>query len=307
MKKILLVLIACIACTTFAQPMKVLVLDFENKANLNQDKALIGGITAESLAAKGFEALAEGLISSGNVSLIDRRDFMKQTEAVQPEGSDLKVSFIRAAQTLNADIALKGALMSLSPSKKTVSVGGVTSESLIFTVRVTLEALSTHDGNIIAMKSGKASTSFRQTDVQQTTIGEDDFYDMLLTAINDAIPAMMKDLEARLELAKNYEKVTVSIKTDADPALVEIDGTLVGTTPIEKLAVYKGDHLITVGKPGYRNVSKRIMIEENTAFEIPMLRTELTADELKEVLEKMRLDVILGIPEPPIIIKKIQD
>jgi len=90
------------------------------------------------------------------------------------------------------------------------------------------------------------------------------------------------------------------VHTTADPALVEIDGILVGTTPLEDFEIYKGDHILTVGKPGYRDMTKRILFESDARVEVPMMRTELTADELKEVLESMRMHVFLG--EPGIVI-----
>lgn len=302
---------AFVAFNSFAEPINVALLDFENKATLSSDTELTAGISADSIAAKGVDALTEGLVKEKNISLIDRRDFIRQTERIELKGPEktetLKPSFLKAAQAVNADIALRGILMSLQPSKRTVSAGGINSESLVFTVRVALQALDTRDGSVIAMKSGSATTQFRQSDVQKTTVGEDAVYDMLLAAINDAVPDFVKEISGRLEADRDRPMVAISVKTDADPALVEIDGTLVGTTPVEKLEIYKGDHILTVGKPGYRDVNRRIQIDSDTAFEIPMLRTELSADEVKEVMEKMRMDMIIGMPEPPVIIRSFQE
>ncbi len=85
--------------------------------------------------------------------------------------------------------------------------------------------------------------------------------------------------------------------------MVEIDGILIGTTPIENFEIYKGDHVLTIGKPGYRDITKRILFESDARVEVPMLRTELTADELKEVLESMRMHVFLG--EPGLVIHQL--
>ena len=80
-------------------------------------------------------------------------------------------------------------------------------------------------------------------------------------------------MENHLAKDKNQPVIALSVKTSADPALVEIDGVLVGVTPLEKFTIHKGDHVFTVGKPGYRDVSKRILFEKDTAIDVPMIRT----------------------------------
>ena len=86
--------------------------------------------------------------------------------------------------------------------------------------------------------------------------------------------------------------VALTLKTLAEPAMVEIDGMLVGTAPMEKMEVYAGDHVICISKPGYQEISKRVLIQKDTTLTVPMLRNELTMEELKEISKDMSLNRI---------------
>ncbi|MBI2437969.1 MAG: PEGA domain-containing protein, partial [Lentisphaerae bacterium] len=113
----------------------------------------------------------------------------------------------------------------------------------------------------------------------------------------------------RREQQGSRPKVKLSVKTGAaDPALVEIDGTLIGTTPLANFEVYAGDHVITIGKAGYQDVSKQILLKADTAIEVPLFRAKLSAEEMKAVLDKARLNVIAGAGgvEPAWIINTIE-
>jgi hypothetical protein len=116
-------------------------------------------------------------------------------------------------------------------------------------------------------------------------------------AIADAVPTIEKSVESRQAQAAARPKIKLSVKTSADPALLEVDGILVATTPVENLEIYQGDHVMTVGKAGYRDVTKRIMFDKSSSIEVPMLRTELSADEWKSVLEKARLNILNYQPD----------
>ena len=159
---------------------------------------------------------------------------------------------------------------------------------------------------MIAMVDGVGQKEFRQTDFQKTVVGEDDLVQLLQSAMEKAVPALTQALQARAEQKRGRQVVKLSVKSSADPALVEIDGMLIGTTPLKDFQTYQGDHIITVGKAGFRDVSKRILLSKDMALEVPLIRTELTADEIKEVLEKSRLNVIAGLPESAILINTLE-
>lgn len=311
-----IVLICCgvaMASTMLAQPLRVAVMDFENQASVSPDASLVGGIQPKAIAEKGIYVLDASLANQEDFKLIDRRDFIRQIESVPPQGGDkdkgaaIKPSFLRAAQALNADVVLRGALLSYAPGKQTVNQGGYKTEFVDLSLRVALQALDTRDGTVIAAAEGVANQKFRQTESLQTVMGEDDLTGLLRTAVENAIPQLNDLLQKRVSKERARPKVKLSVKTSADPALVEIDGIMIGTTPLVGFDVYKGDHVLTVGKAGYRDVNKQIMFESDTSIEVPMLRTELTADELKEVLEKMRMNVVVGVPDPALIINAIDD
>jgi len=107
------------------------------------------------------------------------------------------------------------------------------------------------------------------------------------------MPEVEKTVTKRIEQNAEKGRLAISIKTLADPAMVEIDGMLVGTTPMDKMEVYAGDHVITITKPGYREVSKRILVQKDTSLTVPMLRNELTMEELKVlVAARLNLDLL---------------
>ena len=49
---------------------------------------------------------------------------------------------------------------------------------------------------------------------------------------------------------------------------------------------------------------KAILFERDSAIEIPMLRTQLSAEELKEIVEKARVNMIIG--DPGILVTPLQ-
>jgi len=287
-----------------ALAMRVALLDFDDQAGMASDPRLGGLLAPGSLARKGVYLLAKDLVGRPGMTIIDRRDFMAQVEKLRPEDKGKKTptrpSFIQAAQALRADAVIRGSVLSFSTGKRVVNQAGYHADFSTLTLRVALEALDPTDGSVIAMADGKAETSVRQTAELQTVLSEDDILGLLDKAINAALPDLEAGLQKRAELQRKRERVKLSIKTSADPALVEIDGILVGSTPVEGLEIYKGDHVLTIGKPGYQDITKRIMFEKDTSIEVPMIRVQLTASELKEVLEKMRMHVVIG--EPALII-----
>ena len=281
-------------------PIRAVVLEFQDQTGQRSDALLGGAIEPGAMAEKGVFLLGKSMANRPGLTLVDRRDLLSQMEKLRPldEGTTTptRPSFLQAAQALRADVVLRGSLMSLSPGKQLINQGGQQVEFSTLSVRVGLEALDAKDGAVIAVQDGVARQQFRQTAQLQTQLGEDDVLQLVEKALNDAVPALEKALMARAEQARNRPTVRLSIKTSADPALVEIDGLLVGSTPIEGLQVYQGDHVLSIGKPGHQQVTKRILLENDTAIEVPMLREQLTAEELKEIYEKIQLKVIQAEP-----------
>ncbi|HMP76477.1 MAG TPA: PEGA domain-containing protein [Kiritimatiellia bacterium] len=297
-------------CIAVAEtPIRAVVLEFQDQTGQRSDALLGGAVAPGAMAEKGVFLLGKAMGNRPGLTLVDRRDMMNQMEKLRPRDEGLptptRPSFLQAAQALRADVVLRGTLMSLSPGKQLINQGGQQVEFSTLSVRVGLEALDAKDGAVIAVQDGVARQQFRQTAQLQTQLSEDDVLQLVEKALNDAVPALEKSLMARAEQARNRPTVRLSVKTSADPALVEIDGLLVGTTPIESLQVYKGDHVLTIGKPGHQQVTKRILLENDTAIEVPMLREQLTAEELKEIYEKIQLRVIQT--EPGLIIHTIVD
>lgn len=290
------------------QPLRVAVLEFQDQTGQPADALLGGAVAPGAMAEKGVFLLGKLLANREDFVLVDRRDLIAQMERLQPkdqgERTPTKPSFLQAAQALRADVVLRGSLLSLSSGKQIVNQGGHQAEFATFSVRVALEALDAKDGAVIAAADGVARQPFRQTESLKTVLGEDDLFQLMEKSVAEAIPALEKSLAARAEQAKSRPTIKLSVKTTEDPAMVELDGLLVGTTPIEGLEVYRGDHVLAVGKPGYQQVTKRILFEKDTSVEVPMLREQLTADELAAIYEKIQLKVIQT--DPGVIIHTIE-
>jgi hypothetical protein len=287
------------------EPMRVAVLDFENRASSLPSYLPSELLSSDSLAEKGAFLVNKQLAGREDFRLIDRRDFFDQLERLKVEAGK-EPSFLRAAQQVNADVVLRGSLLTISTSRSSVNQGGYRSTLDDVTIRVGLEALDARDGSVLAAADGAASRRFRQTDAVQTIMGEDDLLQLMAGALDEAIPSVGTALANWRDEQDEQPVIKLSVTTSDDPALIEIDGVLIGSTPLVDFEVYRGDHTITIGKPGFRDISKRILLEKDTRIEVPMLRTELSADELKEILEKARLNIYSGL-ESGIIIQTIED
>ncbi len=309
MKKILVLACMFIATVCSADPFRVLLLDCKDETGQKPDQVLGGGIAPGALAQKGIYSFGKQLLNSGSYVLIDRRDFASEMEKVavknKIEGKDATPSFLHAAQILGADTVLRSSLLSFSSGKQKVDQGGYKTELTTLSIRVVLEALDSVDGAVIGMAEGVADAQFRQTQSVETSLSENDVLQLLDQAFSKAIPEITRAMEARKSRKDTRKVLKISIVSNADPAMVEIDGVLVGTTPLKNHEIYEGDHVITVGKPGYQDINKRIAFKKDTEITVPMLRTQLTMEELKEVLEKMRFHSIAVI-EPPVMIRTME-
>jgi hypothetical protein len=281
-------------------PTRVAVLEFQDQTGMKADALQGGGIAPGAMAEKGVFVLGKTLANRPGFTLIDRRDLMEQMDKLAPkdqgEATPTKPSFLQAAQLLRADVVLRGSILSLSSGKQMVNQGGYQADLSTLSVRIGLEALDAVDGSVIAASDGVARHSVRQTANVQTQLGEDDVLMLMEKAVGEAVPSLEKALTARADAQKQRPTIKLAIKTDADPALVEIDGVLVGSSPVEEIEVYQGDHVLTISKPGYQQVTKRILFEKDARIEAPMLREQMTAEEWARIYEKASLKIIKADP-----------
>jgi PEGA domain len=292
----------CMTITTHARPVRVIMLDFADETGGIADPSLTGKLNVKSFAEKGPYFLQQSLLTSPEFTLIDRRDFIRQIESLQPrDGSDpvpgtffatrerptpLSPTFFNAARSLQGDALIRGSLLALSTSKEKINQAGYTAEFTTLTLRVMLQALDTVNGGVMAVEEAKASRKFRQTGSVQTEIGEDALLDLYQEAITAAVPGIEKQLKDKLNHAN---KVKVWIATSADPAMIELDGILLGSSPIEGVDVLSGDHTLTVTRPGYETITKKLMLENSMKITVPMISNQLSAEERKEALSNMNL------------------
>lgn len=292
-----------------AAPTRVALLDFENDTGSTPDAKLGGSIDPEAVTAKGPFLLAQKLAGNPAFSLIDRRDFTTQIENQQltdaGKPTTVRPSFLHAAQALRADAVIRGTILSYSTGKQVVNQGGYQSEFTTTTLRVGLQALDAIDGTVLAMSDGAGSIKLRQTAALETVLSEDQIIDLFNKALTDAVPQLSKNIASWQAQQGARPRMKVTVKTNDDPALVEIDGILVGSTPLENFEVYKGDHVLRVNKPGYYDMSKRILVDADMSIEVPMLRTELSAEEVYDIYKNAQLSIFEGV-EPALVIDRVR-
>ncbi len=288
-----------------AAPLRVAVLDGLDETAGRPDASKYVETPADSFTKKAYYLLAAQLTTDPDMSVIDRRDLLGQVQKSEKDGPAGSASVLRAVQMLNADIMIKPVLLVFSTSKEMIDINKQTAENIKLQMKISIQALSPVDGSIVAMAEGGAINNLRQTDSVKKTIGDAEATQMMEDAMKIAVPELLQKIKAnQLAVAqKPVKKLTIT--TDADPALVEIDGLLVGSTPLNDYEVYEGDHAIAVSRPGYRALSKKINITKNVAIQVPMLKTDLSADDIKELVSKAKVNIYSGI-EPALIIKETE-
>lgn len=292
-----------------AAPLRVVVLDFVDATGMKSDERLGGAIAAGALAEKGVNAIGKQLANKEGFVLLDRRDFLAQLDQTRTldmgTNTPIRPSFLQAAQALRADAVLRGTILSLSTSKQLINQGGYTADNSVMTLRVSLEALDALDGTVIAVADGSSKFTVRQTEAVQTVLSEDDVLGMMDSALAKAVPPLEEALNARVAQLQARPTVKLTVKTTSEPAMVEIDGLLIGSTPIDNFELYKGDHVLRITKPGFQQITKRVLFEKDTMVEAPMLREDLTAEEKKQVLDSANIDLI-GSDVPGLIIHSVE-
>ncbi len=303
MKKIVLMLsvILLVASVCQAVTPRIALLDFEDETGTDVGEFLVGGTTTEGLAAKAAFTLARQVVGTDGFTLVDRRDFTSQLDQ-EFLGLDQefrpRASFLHAAQMLRVDAVLAGSLLSFSTSTERVNRGANEVEFTNLSLRVAVRALDAVDGSILAMGEGVAHKKVRQSASTTTTWGEDDMLELMAEAISQASDELVPQLQKRIANRKERDRATLTVLSTDDPAMVELDGMLVGSTPMENLQVYVGDHILRVSRPGYRTITKRFIVNGDVKITTPMFRVELTALERKEMIEKLNMEIFLTNGEP---------
>jgi hypothetical protein len=307
MRALLILISLSFAITMQAADLRVAVLDFDNLAGIKSGDDLGALGNDASLAEKGALLLNQQLAGIDGLRVIDRRDFMRKLETGAGKEDSIQPSFIHAAQLLRADAVLRGTLMSISRNRRvlkaTAKDGGVEFETI--TIRVMIQALDAIDGSVLAAAQGKESMELRQSDIERTEMGTDELLSMMENALEQAMSHLSGPLSKKIASRAKSSRVGISVHSTDDPALIEIDGVLVGSTPMESLQIYKGDHVLTVSRPNYMTITKRIVLESDATIRVPMLRTDLTVEERNEIYKGADMKVYMSNGKPDLLIQTI--
>ena len=293
-----------------AEPVRVVLLAFADETGMTSDEALGGTIDTKALAAKGIYLTSQRMLAKADFSIVDRRDFLVQMKKIKQndEGAptSTRPSQLDAARALNADVLLRGSLISFSTGKEKIDQGGYQADFSKVSLSVALQAQDVIDGAVIASSVASAKQSFRQTAARKRVLNEDDILGLMGIALDQAISQVTADINKKMAVLQSRKKVTLSVTSTDDPAMVEIDGVLVGTTPIHDLKVYLGDHVFHISRPGYESITKRISLSKSAKIMVPMLRTDLTAEEKKQILESADLRAYILDGKPDLVIQTIE-
>lgn len=300
-----------ISAAVQAADIRIAVLDFENLSANGEQQEYRFTVPSGNLEKKCTLILSEKISAAASTAVIDRRDFMDKiaaSDSGKQASSRAEPSFIHAAQMLRADAVLRGSILSLSSGTRKVnpSKEGKPVNFISFSVRVIVQAIDPVDGTVMASAQGKNVTDIRQTEAEQTVLGEEDLLSMLDNAIVDAVNSMLKQLPEKVSAKAARERVSLSVDTTDNPCMVEIDGILVGTTPVREIQVYRGDHLISVTRPNYTTVTKNLMLESSVSITVPMFRTDLTAEERIEILKGPNMKIFMTGGRPDILIQSLE-
>jgi len=310
MRWLLAVMLVVAVGVSLASPVRVVILDFEDNSGMASDKQLGGAVDTEALASKGAFLMTSQMLGMADYVLVDRRDFMSQMSKrrLDDEGkpTSLRPSYLDATRALNADVLLKGSMMSFSTGKQKINQGGYQTEMAKVSMSIAIQAQNIVDGGVIAMAIGSSSKSFRQTDAMQTELSENDILEIMSDALAKAIPKVTQGINSKMTELATRPRLNLALSTTDDPAMLEIDGVLVGTTPTDGLELYMGEHLLHVSRPGYESITKRVNLSKDTTIQVPMLRTDLTADERKEILKSADLKAYLMDGKPDMIIQALE-
>ncbi len=305
MKVVLSLLSGLVAVSSVAALPRIVVLDFESEAGASENGQLVGGVSAEALSRKGAYVLNAELVKSGAYSIVDRRDFTSKL-TTNAAGDEARPSYIHAAQLLRADAVMRGVLLSFSTGKVRESQAGFTADFTKLSMTVMVQVQDAIDGTVIAMAEGNAQKQVRQTAAVQTELGEDELLGLLREAINKALPDLEKSMAKSLKSIAERDTSMLTVLSTDDPALVEIDGVLVGSTPLDGLSVYSGDHVIAISRPGYAPISKRLVINQDTKITAPMLRLDISAEERVKILSSAEMKIFMQNQKPDILIQELK-
>ncbi len=292
-----------------AETVRVVILDFENETGLASDAQLGGAIDTDALSKKGTHLITQQMLGTAGYTIVDQRDFMEQMGKLrlddQGKPSPLKPSYLDAARALNADILLRGSMMSFSTGKQKINQGGHKVTMAKVSMSVALQAQDVVDGAVVAMSTGNANQSFRQTESLQTELSEDDVLGLMNKALAQAVPKVTTGINKKMGDLASRPRVTLTVTATENPAMVEIDGVLVGSTPMTGLEVYPGEHLFHISSPGYESITKRIKLTKDAEIKVPMLRTDLSAEEKVEVLKSADLRAYMTDGRPDLVIQTL--
>lgn len=241
---------------------------------------------------------------AGNGYSIISRDVVTEALSGQPNTLDNSLndssSALRLAQSLGADFILVPTITTYGTEKKTYNGDGIVTLNTIYSLRVSYKIAEAGEGEAIQGGTVVATKTIRETSDLATDdtdiINEllDDAADQLADTIVKAAPSLpaytaetamvnvtvdcgMQDL-AQLPVSlpdiRVLEDGTILVQTNLIPvevlnATVEVNGTVVGTTP-GKFQVPRGLNKMRITREGFNPWERTVNFSEGQKFKIAL-------------------------------------
>ena len=184
------------------------------------------------------------------------------------DGPAQEASALRIAQLMEADYLVFASLVSLGENKVNVQAYGMAQQAKTATLRLALRVLEGDRGAQIYGDVVAVSEKILETANLQVDAG--DQLNALLDRGAGELAGRVRGSVAKIEAAKPAAALaSVTVRTPAEGAAVEVDGVVVGTAP-GTFQIRPGVHEVRVTKEGYATWEKSVAFADGQVLDVPM-------------------------------------
>ena len=280
MKRVLAVAMGLAVMAVAAQAAPRAALFVQNRAGAQLEGQLdaFNDLASTRLADAGFEVIRYQ-------DVLDRFTESRAAEAAQElrqgvealqtaksegtvDGPAQEASALRIAQLMEADYLVFASLVSLGENKVNVQAYGMAQQAKTATLRLALRVLEGDRGAQIYGDVVAVSEKILETANLQVAAG--DQLNTLLDRGAGELAGRVRGSVAKIEAAKPAAALaSVTVRTPAEGAAVEVDGVVVGTAP-GTFQIRPGVHEVRVTKEGYATWEKSVAFADGQVLDVPM-------------------------------------
>ena len=262
-----------------AAPKAALFVQNRAGAPLEAQLDAFNDLLSTRLTAAGFEVIrAQDVLArfAESRSAEESQTLRQAVEALQTvkaegtvDGPLPEAAALRTAQWMGADYLVLASLVSLGENKMNIQAYGLTQQQTVTTLRLALRVLEGARGAQIYGDTVAVSEKIAQNSNLQVAAG--DLVNTLLDRGAGELASRVQGSRAKIEAAQPAEAAlaSVTVKTTAEGAAVEVDGVVIGTAP-GVFQVRPGAHEVRVTKEGYATWEKTVDFTDGLALLVPL-------------------------------------